>query len=163
MITKTPKPKVPAKDKSRYIEAIGRRKSAIARVRIYPSTNRPLKDVLQKDEKSPRLVPGDKLDIVINDKEIASYFPKEHLYQTAVAPFSTLNVAFKISAKVKGGGEMAQAEAVRLGLARALNKLNEKWHTPLKAAGFLRRDPRTVERKKPGLRKARRPQQWRKR
>lgn len=146
----TPKPKTPTKDKNRFIEAIGRRKSAIARVRIYPSTNK-------------RLVPEDKLDVVINDKEIAAYFPKEHLYQTAVAPFSALNVAFKISAKVCGGGEVAQAEAVRLGLARALNKLNDKWHTPLKTAGFLRRDPRTVERKKPGLRKARRPQQWRKR
>ena len=117
---------------------------------------------MQKDEKSPRLSPGDNLDIVINEKPVADYFPKAHLYQTAVAPFSTLNVTFKISARVMGGGEVAQAEAVRLGLARALNKLNEKWHTPLKTAGFLRRDPRTVERKKPGLRKARRPQQWRK-
>lgn len=163
-IISKPKSTTPApKDKSRYIEAIGRRKAAIARVRIYPSTNKPLKSVEEGEETNSHLLPTDKFDITINEKSINEYFKKEGLRQIATAPFGVLNAVFKTTAKVEGGGSNAQAEAVRLGLSRALNNLNEKWHTPLKTAGFLKRDSRIVERKKPGLRKARRPQQWRKR
>ena len=165
--TKTPTKKksesTPAKDKNRYIEAIGRRKAATARVRIYPSTNKPLKDVAKKSDKYPHLLPTEKFNIEVNEKRIQEYFATERLIQTALAPFSVLNVAFKATIRIQGSGPNAQAEAIRLGLARTLNELNEKWHTPLKAEGFLKRDPRVVERKKPGLRKARLPQQWRKR
>ena len=160
---KLTKEKAPAKDKNRYIEGIGRRKRAIARVRIYPSTNKPLKDAVKKDKDFPHILPAEKLDITVNEKQIAVYFRKNKLCQIAISPFTTLNVTFKASIKIQGGGEAAQAEAIRLGFARALNTLNEKWRAPLKAAGFLKRDSRKVERKKPGLRKARRPQQWRKR
>ena len=161
--TSTKKPTATQKDKNRYIEAIGRRKSATARVRIYPSSNKPLKDVAKKDVKYPHLLSAEKFDIKVNEKEVGEYFASERLTQIALSPLGTLNVSFKATVKIQGGGPGAQAEAIRLGLARALNKLNEKWHAPLKAAGFLKRDPRVVERKKPGLRKARLPQQWRKR
>lgn len=151
------------KEKTRYIEAIGRRKTAIARVRIYPSTNKPLKTIMEGKEANIRLLPADKLDVTVNEKTMNEYFKVERLRQVVAAPFNVLNTIFKTSVMVKGSGPKAQAEAIRLGLARALKNLNEKWHTPLKTAEFLKRDPRIVERKKPGLRKARRPQQWRKR
>ncbi len=140
----------PTASKTRYIESIGRRKTAAARVRIYPGTNKPLKGT-------------EKFDVIINNRSVDEYFKIQRLRDIAVAPFMLLNSVFKVSAAVEGGGASAQAEAVRLGLSRALDALNEKWHTPLKAAGFLKRDSRMVERKKPGSRKARRPQQWRKR
>ncbi|MDP3725068.1 MAG: 30S ribosomal protein S9 [Nanoarchaeota archaeon] len=164
MTISKPKPVAPAKDKSRYIEAVGRRKAAIARVRIYPSTNKPLKSLTEGEEgANSHLLPTEKLDVMINEKTIGEYFKIERLRQMVATPFGALNAVFKVTAMVQGGGPSSQAEAIRLGLSRALNNLNEKWRTPLKAAGFLKRDSRIVERKKPGLRKARRPQQWRKR
>jgi small subunit ribosomal protein S9 len=144
------KPKT--KEKERYIESIGRRKSATARVRIYPKTSTPTKDK-----------GAAKLAFTINDRPFSKYFPRERSQKTARAPFEALSTAFETSVKIEGGGYTAQAEAVRLGLARALNDLNEKWRPRLKEEGFLTRDSRRVERKKPGLRGARRPQQWRKR
>ena len=131
------------KEKIRYKEAIGRRKTAIARVRIYPSTNKPIKEI-------------ESFDVTVNEIPAQEYFKIERLRKVATAPFVTLNTSFKTTVKVQGGGPSSQAEAVRLGIARALNDLNEKWHTPLKAAGFLKRDSRAVERKKPGQPKARR-------
>lgn len=152
------------KDRARYVEGIGRRKTAVARVRIYPSTSKPLKEVTQKEEnKKTVLLDAQKFDVVINEKTIDAYFGVERLKQTALAPFNALNVVFKTTVKIEGGGQTAQAEAIRLGLSRALETLNEKWRPRLKAMGFLSRDARMVERKHPGLRKARRPQQWRKR
>ena len=162
----TPKPKTekkPAKDKSRYIEAIGRRKSATARVRIYPSTTKPLKEITQVEKSATTLIDPKKVDFIVNEKPLDEYFPLKRLTQTALAPFNILNVTFKATVKIQGGGTTAQAESIRLGLSRALNDLNEKWRPRLKSEGFLTRDPRAVERKHPGLRKARRPQQWRKR
>ena len=80
------------------------------------------------------------------------------------APFRNLSLQnFNVSALVRGGGLNAQAEAIRLGVARALIAVNPSHRPNLKTAGYLTRDQRMVERKKPGLRKARRPQQWRKR
>ena len=158
-----PKSKAKSKDKSRYIEAIGRRKAATARVRIYPSTNKPLKDVAKKDDDRPHLTDPQKLDFTVNEKSLGEYFPTSRLSQTALAPLNILNVTFTTTVKVRGGGVAAQAEAIRLGLSRALNDLNEKWRPRLKSSGFLTVDARKVERKHPGLRKARRPQQWRKR
>ena len=81
-----------------------------------------------------------------------------------MAPFKTLSITeYDVTVKALGGGVMGQAEAIRLGISRALIIMNPVWRTPLKVLGYLKRDPRMVERKKPGLRKARRPQQWRKR
>ncbi len=130
----------------RYFEAVGRRKTAIARVRFFPNKNKE----------------GE--EIFINEKKCASYFPFAKQRSTVADPFKALSLKdYYVTAKVQGGGVTAQAEAVRLGIARALILLNPIWRSRLKQFGFLKRDPRMVERKKPGLRKARRPQQWRKR
>ena len=137
--TKTVKAKA-----GRYFEAVGRRKNAVARVRLH----------VTKTNSS----------VTINDKELTKYFPVEKYQRTVLAPFTTLSLTeYEVTAKVLGGGVTGQAEAIRLGIARALVIINPVWRTPLKVLGYLKRDPRMVERKKPGLRKARRPQQWRKR
>ena len=128
----------------RYFEATGRRKNAVARVRLHAV----------KSGSS----------VTINDKELASYFPVEKQRRVVLAPFETLSMKeYDVTVKVLGGGVAGQADAIRLGIARALVLMNPVWRTPLKVLGYLKRDPRMVERKKPGLRKARRPQQWRKR
>lgn len=131
------------KKAEKYLEAVGRRKTAVARVRIYPESN-------------------DKT-FLINEKELKEYFPLEKYQIKATLPFKILNVIYKTTVKVKGGGINAQAEAILHGLSRVLVKLNEEFRKTLKPYGFLTRDPRMVERKHPGLRKARRAQQWRKR
>lgn len=127
-----------------YIEGVGRRKTAVARVRIYP----------QSKENG---------NFLINNKNIEKYFPLEKHRKIVLAPFEVLNVFYKMTVKVVGGGVNAQAEAIRHGLSRALVKMNEENRKILKPYGFLKRDPRMVERKHYGLRKARRAQQWRKR
>ncbi len=129
----------------RYFEAVGRRKTAIARVRIFANQTG--------------------FGITVNDKILKDYFPLKKYQDIASAAFKILAIKdnFKTLVKVKGGGVNAQAEAIRLGSARALIILNPEWRGTLKKFGYLRRDPRKVERKKFGLRKARRPQQWRKR
>lgn len=145
-----PKIKVKAKSrgekpvsKERYFEGLGRRKTAVARVRI---------------------VKGSRDEVTVNGRELAKYFPLQKQVNTATSPFKQLSLkGYKTSVKVSGGGASAQAEAVRLGVSRALVLLDSELRSRLKALGFLRRDPRMVERKKYGLRKARRPQQWRKR
>ena len=127
----------------KYFEAIGRRKTAIARVRIFTH----------------------KKEIGVNDRAYLNYFPIKRLQEAVIAPLKLLNILDKLGAKikVKGGGLTAQAEAVRLGIARALLKYNPDFKKRLHKAGFLKRDPRMVERKKYGLRKARRAPQWAKR
>jgi len=138
--TKTPKTGKTA----RYFEAVGRRKTAIARVRVHAGKA------------------GSHVEV--NDKKFAEYFPMEKHRNVVVAPFETLSLKeYDVTARVLGGGVGSQAEAIRLGIARALVLMNPIWRSRLKTLGFLKRDPRMVERKKPGLRKARRPQQWRKR
>lgn len=152
------------KVKERYIEGVGRRKEAIARVRIYPSTNKPISDiVVQKNADAAPLVALSKLAVTVNDIPLHKYFALERHAQAAAAPFRVLSTFFTATVAVHGGGITAQAEAVRLGLARALQTLNGTWRAPLKAGGYLTRDPRAVERKKPGYRSARAPQQWSKR
>jgi len=130
--------------KNRYWEGVGRRKTAVARVRI--STQ------------------GEK-DFLVNEKKLKDYFSIPYLCQTARAPLELLKLLdkFKVSVKIKGGGICAQAEAIRHGLARALVKFNPNFRKKLKKAGFLTRDPRMKERKKFGLKKARRAPQWQKR
>ncbi|PIW97821.1 30S ribosomal protein S9 [Candidatus Jorgensenbacteria bacterium CG_4_8_14_3_um_filter_38_10] len=134
------------KKREKYIEALGRRKTAVARVRIFP--------VSQSAKARP---------IIVNGKNWPDYFLTPQQKKIVVSPFETVSSWWETSIKVRGGGLQAQAEAVRLGLSRALVLINLNWRKVLKAKGFLKRDPRMVERKKFGLRKARRAQQWRKR
>ncbi len=134
--------------KKRYIEGIGRRKTASARVRIWDNDSK-------KD-----------FNIVINGRDYVEYFHNNIEFQKIVeAPLKKIKAqkAYKVTVKVKGGGVRGQAEAIRLGLARALVLLNPEWRPKFKKAGFLTRDPRMVERKKYGKRKARKEEQWQKR
>lgn len=130
--------------KAKYIEKIGRRKTAVARVRGYPGAK-------------------DKVEITINGKSFKDYFPQPKDQKTVQAPFDATGSGFKVSVSAKGGGLNAQAESIRLGLSRILVEIDEGYKSKLKKLGFLTRDPRMVERKKPGLPKARKTQQWRKR
>lgn len=128
----------------RYTEAVGRRKTASARVRITPAA---------------------KTSIVVNDKELHVYFPTKDLQLTASEAIDTSKSAkkFKVTVVVRGGGINGQAEAVRHGIARAINELEPELRGNLKKAGFLKRDPRAKERRKFGLKKARKAPQWSKR
>ena len=128
-----------------FVRAVGRRKSAVAQVRLY------LKG---------------KGKIEINQKDYKEYFPYFELNQKITAPLKAVGKRnnFDYTIKVKGGGALGQAEACCLGIARTLVKFNEEDYTKtLRAKGFLTRDPRIKERKKPGLKKARRAPQWQKR
>jgi small subunit ribosomal protein S9 len=128
--------------KKKYVEAIGRRKTATARVRLTAAT---------------------KESYVINDKDLATYFVTEELQKIVTDPFKTVGTVYSVSVHVKGSGIHSQAEAVRHGIARALVKENEEDKTKLKSEGFLKRDPRAKERRKFGLKKARKAPQWSKR
>ena len=121
----------------------GRRKTSIARVWLRPGAGK----------------------ISINNREVDEYFPRESWVGHALEPLDTTNTKgkFNVSISVKGGGLTGQAGAVRHGIARALLQVDESYRQPLKSAGQLRRDSRMVERKKYGLRKARRGQQFSKR
>ncbi len=130
--------------KNRYIEAVGRRKTAIARVRITPST---------------------KTSFVINDKDVKEYFTTNDLQSIAQEAMSKSEIGekFTVTVKVLGGGIHAQAEAIRHGLSRTLVERDEQVKNTLKKLGFLKRDSRQVERKKFGLKKARKAPTWSKR
>ncbi len=123
--------------------AVGRRKEAVTRV---------------------FLTKGDGA-IIVNGKDYKSYFPLVYLQNQVEAPFKTLQAAdkFDVVINARGGGVKGQAEAVKLGIARALLQVNQEFRPALKAAGLLRRDPRAVERKKPGKKKARKSFQFSKR
>ncbi|MEZ4997400.1 MAG: 30S ribosomal protein S9 [Bacteroidales bacterium] len=125
------------------INAIGRRKAAVARVYL-------------SDGKG---------QITINDREYKNYFPNEILQYVVLQPLNLLNVADKydITVTLDGGGFKGQAEAVRLAISRALIKVDPEFKPKLKAEGFTTRDPREVERKKPGQPKARKRFQFSKR
>ena len=129
--------------KAKYYEALGRRKTSTARVRISPGSGR----------------------LTVNNKEFKEYFMEPGLWQTALSPIENLklNSKFDVSVKVGGGGIRSQSEAVRHGIARALIVVNAEFKKRLRNLGFLTRDPRMVERKKYGLKKARRAPQWQKR
>ena len=103
--------------------------------------------------------------IIVNDKDYKQYFNLAYLQDQVELPFKTVEVADKFDVKVNatGGGIKGQAEAIKLGIARALLQVNPDYRPALKAAGLLRRDPRGVERKKPGRKKARRSYQFSKR
>lgn len=128
-----------------YYEAVGRRKTAVARVRLYPA---------------------DSTSFVINDeKPLEDYFPTDKLQEIANSAFNVVEIGqqFTVSAHFHGGGKTAQAEALRHGIARALEEYDGELRPKLKAAGYLKRDPRVKERKKFGLKKARKSPQWSKR
>jgi small subunit ribosomal protein S9 len=127
----------------KYCEAVGRRKTAIARVRIFMQGDRAFS---------------------VNDKTLSQYFPAD-LQLIAQEALSRMGFSdkFSVSARVKGGGLHAQAEAIRHGISRALVLTNQEFKKKLKKAGFLTRDPRMRERKKFGLKRARRAPQWSKR
>jgi small subunit ribosomal protein S9 len=123
--------------------AVGRRKTAAARVRLTPGTGK----------------------ITVNEKDLAVYFPLKFWQDKVLAPIALVGREgqMDLSIRVSGSGVNAQAEAVRHGIARALVRWDAGLRPVLKAAGYLTRDPRARERKKFGFRGARRGRQWRKR
>lgn len=147
-VAKKPKPTPkPAK----YFEAVGRRKTSVARVRLQPTHH-------------PSYIQGEKT-FLVNKKPLEVYFPIFEQQRTVTAPLEKMKCLdkFKISAIVKGGGLSSQAEALSHGIARALVLFNPDFRKRLKKAGYLTRDPRMRERKKFGLKRARRAPQWQKR
>jgi small subunit ribosomal protein S9 len=126
----------------RYIEAVGRRKTSVARV---------------------RLTPASKTNLIINEREFENYFPTPELRLTVMSVFEDAVGKFAVTAKLNGGGISSQAQALRHGIARALTKDEPMLRTKLKVKGFLKRDPRAKERRKFGLKKARKAPQWSKR
>jgi small subunit ribosomal protein S9 len=131
-------------EKQKYIETVGRRKTAIARVRITPAA---------------------KNSYTVNDKDVETYFPTGELRRIATEAITStkLTQKFKVSAMIKGGGINGQAEALRHGIARGLIIFDAELRKQVKKAGFLKRDPRMKERRKFGLKKARKAPQWSKR
>lgn len=132
------------KEEGRYIETVGRRKTAIARA---------------------RLTPGTKTAVTVNGKDLNDYFVTKELQVTALEAFLKVTVPtqFVIGVVVHGGGIAGQAVAVRHAISRALIEHDIDLRGALKKEGFLKRDPRAKERKKPGLVKARKRKQWSKR
>ena len=129
---------------NKYIETVGRRKTSIARARITPSA---------------------KSAFTINDKSIEDYFKvaEQRYIVTAAITESKLEQKFTVTVMVKGGGVNSQAEAIRHAIARALITYDLTLRGDLKKAGYLKRDPRAKERRKFGLKKARKAPQWSKR
>ncbi|TAL49037.1 30S ribosomal protein S9 [Patescibacteria group bacterium] len=127
-----------------YIEAIGRRKTATARVRLWPAS---------------------KTTFSVNDRSLLEYFkvPEHRMLTEETFSKAKISQKFKITALVRGGGVAAQAEAVRHGIARALVAFDPELRKKLKKLGFLKRDQRMKERRKFGLKKARKAPQWSKR
>ena len=130
--------------RDRYLEAVGRRKTAVARVRLFTSG---------------------KSEIIVNGKKYKDYFPTLLLQKAVEAPLEKISCLdkFRFTIKISGGGISGQAEACRHGIARTLVALNPYFRKRLKKAGFLTRDSRAKERKKFGLKRARKAPQWSKR
>ncbi len=129
---------------STYFEAVGRRKTAIARVRLHPAA---------------------KASYEVNGKTLEAYFPVKEMQVTAIEAITNGKAAekFHMTAKLVGGGISAQSEALRHGIARALLEYDKLLRGNLKKLGYLKRDPRAKERRKFGLKKARKSPQWSKR
>ncbi len=128
-----------------YYYGMGRRKTAVARVRLFPS--------------------GDG-SVTINGKDVQNYFgQREALLAAVSAPLRALdlNTTYTMTVRVVGGGTSGQAGAIRHGLSRALIRMNPDFKLALRRAGYLTRDPRMKERKKPGLKRARKAPQYTKR
>jgi small subunit ribosomal protein S9 len=129
---------------NKYIETVGRRKTSIARARITPAT---------------------KSSFTVNEKSVEDYFKvaEQQYIVTAAISESKLEQKFAVTVMVKGGGVNSQAEAIRHAIARALITFDLTLRKDLKKAGYLKRDPRAKERRKFGLKKARKAPQWSKR
>jgi small subunit ribosomal protein S9 len=132
------------KTSEKYIGATGRRKTSVARVRITPAT---------------------KFSMEVNGRDFDQYFPVAELRRNITATFDAAEITqkFKVTVKVSGGGISSQSVAVSHGIARALEAYDKELRGKLKAKGLLKRDPRSVERKKFGLKKARKAPTWSKR
>jgi small subunit ribosomal protein S9 len=133
------------KSKEKYVEAVGRRKTSTARVRITESI---------------------KANFIVNGKDAKEYFKTEAEKRIILAPLlngAKTSLKWNVGARVSGGGTHSQAEAIRHGLARALVLSDGNFRKDLKKLGFLKRDPRAKERRKFGLKKARKAPQWSKR
>jgi len=141
-ITEEPK-KASSKD-GRYLEAVGRRKTSVARVRLFTKGGK---------------------EFLVNNKPYNLYFPTLELQQIVISPLERMKCLekFKVVILTKGGGVHSQAEAVRHGISRALLLFNPEFRKRLKKVGFLTRDSRMRERKKFGLKRARKGPQWSKR
>jgi small subunit ribosomal protein S9 len=127
----------------RYYQGTGRRKLATARVRLYPGDG----------------------SIIVNDKPVEEYFSRECDVLHLTGPLRAMDIqdSYNVTVKVKGGGVSGQAGAVRHGIARALVEADPNLRPALRKSGFLTRDPRAKERKKPGLKRARKAPQYTKR
>lgn len=123
-------------DQAQYFEGVGRRKEASARVRIYPAGQG---------------------NVIINDRPGEEFLPREGDLITAMSPLTLMGwiTNYNVSVHVNGGGITGQSEAIRLGVARAILKVDPEARPQLRKAGFLTRDARVKERKKPGLKRAR--------
>jgi small subunit ribosomal protein S9 len=124
-------------------QTIGRRKTSVARVRLYEGTGQ----------------------YTLNGRQLDDFFPTQARRLRVLEPFKVVNLdgKYDVIATLEGGGLTGQADALRLGIARALIQIDPELRTDLKRAGLLTRDPRAVERKKYGLKKARRAEQYTKR
>jgi small subunit ribosomal protein S9 len=129
--------------KTHYYYALGRRKTAIATVRLFAG----------------------KGELVVNGKTVEQYFNNETMVASIMEPLKLAGQDTKLQATIKvlGGGKSGQADAIRLGVARALQEMNAELRPTMKKAGLLTRDPREKERKKPGLKRARKAPQFSKR
>jgi small subunit ribosomal protein S9 len=138
--------------KERYYEAVGRRKESVAIIRLYT-------------KKSTDNLDGDYALIVVNDKDYRDYFTDKILQAIVESSLRKLKSTnrFKATVKVNGGGLSGQADAIKHGIARALVLFDQNFRKKLKKSGFLTRDPRVKERRKYGLKKARKAPGWSKR
>ena len=139
--------KATKKVSGKYFYAVGRRKTSVAQVRLF-----------ENDKATDN-------DIVINEKQLKDYFPTISLQNNLLTPLKAVGVhgKFGMTVLVRGGGVTGQVEAVRLGISRALVVFNPELKKTLKDLGLMTRDAREVERKKAGLKKARKAPQWAKR
>lgn len=137
-------PKKIQKKEIKFYQAVGRRKTSTAHVKLFLNG---------------------KKEILINHKNFQNYFPSFFLQKIVLAPLEIAQNldTFQIIITVKGGGKVSQAEAIRHGISRALVQINPELRKKLKKAGYLKRDPRMKERKKFGLKRARKAPQWQKR
>jgi len=131
-----------AETKKKFFQAVGRRKTSTAQVRLYP---------------------GGKGEFTVNGKKFEEVIPEKGRQDIIKSPIALMGGSYDVTVIVNGGGKTGQTEAMRHGIARALVAIEETNKPALKAEGFLKRDDRKKERKKPGLKKARRAKQWRKR
>lgn len=138
--------------KEKYYQTVGRRKESVAIIRLYT-------------KKSTDIIDGDYALVRANDKDYRDYFTDKNLQLIVESPLRKLKSLnrFKATVLVKGGGLSGQADAIKHGLARALESFDQNFRKKLKKSGFLTRDPRVKERRKYGLKKARKAPQWQKR